>query len=163
VCASVEKECHYGIGECDRTVFRLGSASARGFDPRHGIEYSGLEGEKRSHEHSRQVPRLAPKTPDGVWRHPRYPKGKPDTKEGLSLVYDAEMNGAVLTLDGRSVPLSFGELSFLSDQLLAARRQAQEENSRLWKEKEAIGQAEEGIEPAVYVRGIRQNPPRRRR
>ncbi len=101
------------------------------------------------------------KDPDGVWRNPRYPRGGNHPKDGLSIVYDAEMNGAVLTVDGHISPFSFGELQNLNEQLLAVRRQAQDENSRLWKEKEQIMHVEDGIEPAVYVRGIRQNPRRK--
>lgn len=102
------------------------------------------------------------KDDDGVWRNPRYPRGKPRQREGLSLVYDAEINGAILTIDGHAAPLSFGEVQHLMEQFSGIRRQAQEENARLWKEKEQILFHEEGVEPAVYVRGIRQNPPRRR-
>jgi hypothetical protein len=32
------------------------------------------------------------KDDDGVWRHPRYPRGKPRQKDGLKLVYDHEIN-----------------------------------------------------------------------
>lgn len=39
VCASVEKECQpAGSGTAQHTLFRLGTASAGGFDPRQGFE-----------------------------------------------------------------------------------------------------------------------------
>lgn len=104
------------------------------------------------------------KDPDGQWRHPRYPRGSSSRKEGLSIVYDEEINGAVITVDGHSVPLSFWELSNFLDDAYRARAQGQAENARLFKEKEQVLLVEEGIEPAVYVRGVLQNPrPRRRK
>lgn len=102
------------------------------------------------------------KDPDGVWRNPRYPKSSKSVKEGLSLVYDDEINGAVLTVDGHSYPLSFWELSNFLGQAHDARRSAQDENSQLWKEKEEIMRVEDGVEPAIYQRGIRMNPTRRK-
>lgn len=98
------------------------------------------------------------KDPDGQWRNPRYPRGSKSRREGLSIVYDEEINGAVITVEGYSVPLSFWELSNFLDDAWSARRQAQEENSRLWKEKEQVLLVEDGVEPAVYVRGVLQNP-----
>jgi hypothetical protein len=103
------------------------------------------------------------KDPDGQWRNPRYPRGSSSRKEGLSIVYDDEINGAVITVEGHSVPLSFWELSNFLNDAYTARAQGQAENARLWKEKEQVLFVEEGIEPAVYVRWIRQNPPPRRR
>lgn len=111
--------------------------------------------------HEQQYPGWS-RDADGVWRNPRYPRGKPSQKDGLSLVYDPEINGGVLTIDGHSSPLSFGQVQHLIGQLDDVRRQAQNENSRLWKEKEQIMFTEEGIEPAVYVRGVRQSPLRRK-
>lgn len=103
------------------------------------------------------------KDPDGQWRHPRYPKGSKSQKDGLSIVYDEEMNGAVITVDGHSTPLSFWELSNFLGQAHDIRKMAQDENSRLWAEKEQVLLVEEGIEPAVYVRGVLQNPQPRRK
>lgn len=97
------------------------------------------------------------KEPDGVWRNPRYPKGGARQKEGVNLVYDAGTNGARLSVDGREVALTFGELGFLIQQASGVNREVQTENARLWKEKEQIMWDEDGIEPAVYVRGVRQN------
>jgi hypothetical protein len=103
------------------------------------------------------------KDPDGQWRNPRYPRGSSSRKEGLSIAYDEEINGAVITVDGKSTPVSFWELSNFLDDAYKARVLAQAENSRLWQEKEQVLFVEEGLEPAVYVRGRLQNPERRRR
>jgi hypothetical protein len=103
------------------------------------------------------------KDPDGQWRNPRYPRGSSSRKEGLSITYDEEINGAVITVDGHSTPLSFWELSNFLDDAHRSRVLAQAENARLWKEKEQVLFVEEGIEPAVYVRGRLQNPDRGRR
>lgn len=102
------------------------------------------------------------KDPDGVWRNPRYPKGSKSQKDGLSLVYDDELNGAVITVDGHSSPLSFWELSNFLDQAQEIRKAVQGENSRLWKEKEEIMRVEDGVEPGIYQRGRRMNPTRRK-
>lgn len=103
------------------------------------------------------------KDPDGQWRHPRYPRGSSSRKEGLSIAYDEEINGAVITVDGNSTPLSFWELSNFLDDAHKARVLAQAENALLFKEKEQVLLVEEGIEPAIYIRGVRQNPPPRRK
>ena len=102
------------------------------------------------------------KDPDGQWRNPRYPRGSSSRREGLSIVYDEEANGAVITIEGYSVPLSFWELSSFLGDAQSVHAKAQEENARLWKEKEQVLFIEEGIEPAVYVRGRLQNPGRGR-
>lgn len=102
------------------------------------------------------------KEPDGQWRNPRYPRGSGSHKEGLTITYDEEINGAVITVDGHSSPLSFWELSNFVTDALQAHKTAQEENARLWKEKEQVLFIEESIEPAVYVRGRLQNPGRGR-
>ncbi len=68
----------------------------------------------------------------------------------------------MLTIDGHSAPLNFGEIQHLIGELDGIRREARATNSVLWKEKEQILFHEDGVASAVYVRGIRQNPPRRR-
>jgi hypothetical protein len=60
------------------------------------------------------------KEEDGVWRHPRYPKGKDRPKEGLVLGYDDARKCWTLTVPEESTLLAFAELNFLHSQLHAA-------------------------------------------
>lgn len=95
------------------------------------------------------------KEADGVWRHPRYPAGQERQAEGVDLQYNEERNGATLSVHGQDIELSWNELQFLLTQGIRANQQAAAENSRLYKEKEAIMIAEDGYVPPVYVRGRR--------
>lgn len=90
------------------------------------------------------------KDPDGQWRHPRYPKGGDRQHPEVEAGYCRTHNGAWLNIDGKVIELNFNELGFLLGQLIKANQTAQAENSRLWKEKEAIMIAEDGYVPPVY-------------
>lgn len=83
------------------------------------------------------------KESDGVWRHPRYPRGGDKQHSEVDAGYDQTTNGAWIEVKGERVLLTFGELGFLQGQLIRARQTAQKENSRLWQEKAAIIEAEE--------------------
>ncbi len=97
------------------------------------------------------------KDTDGVWRNPRYPKGGKKPHPDIDAGYNEETNGAWINVNGDAVELNFNELQWLMHQLYNANATAQAENSRLWKEKEAIMIEEDGYVPPVYQRGRRIN------
>jgi len=83
------------------------------------------------------------KESDGVWRHPRYPKGGPRQHPEIEIRYEDDFNGATLTVGDTLVALTHGNLRSLIDQCIQVNKQIQAENSVLWAEKVAIIEVEE--------------------